>query len=227
MQTIILLHGALGTAAQLEPLKQLLAGKYEVHTLNFPGHGGTTLPEEPFSIPVFAQYVSDYITRNKLEQVSIVGYSMGGYVGMYLAKHSPEKINKIITLATKFHWDEATAQQETKMLDPQQTLAKVPAFAGMLEKSHAPNDWKVVMNNTAAMLMALGQKNTLLPEDYPTINVPCLLLLGDRDKMIPLKETVETYQRLPNAQMGMLPNTPHPIEKANMKVLVSMIDCFL
>jgi pimeloyl-ACP methyl ester carboxylesterase len=227
MQTLLLLHGALGAAEQLNPLQQLLGKKYKVHTLDFAGHGKAPGTEAGFSIPFFAQNVLEYLDQHQLDRVGIFGYSMGGYVAMYLAKHYPARVDKVITLATKFHWDEAIAAQETKMLNPEQTLAKVPAFAETLKQRHGSNDWIALMNKTAAMLKEMGRANILNIEDYESITSPCLLLLGDRDKMITLDETVNVYKALSAGQMGMLPNTPHPIEKVNYDVFEKLISCFL
>lgn len=223
MQTLILLHGALGSAAQLRPLAESLNGHFAVHSINFSGHGGTGIPQQPFSIPFFAEEVLAYIDAHKLSNVTIFGYSMGGYVAMFLAKMHPEKINRVITLATKFHWDDTTAAKEVLMLDPEIITEKVPAFATALSNRHAPEDWKEIMNKTAAMLLELGRNNTLKPGDYAGINTPCLILLGDRDTMITLDETVQTYRSLPNAQMAMLPASGHPIEKINLEILTALI----
>lgn len=227
MEDVLLLHGAIGAADQLQDISKALSNKYEAHTLNFSGHGGTTMPAEPFSMQLFSNDVLRYLDEHKIERVSIFGYSMGGYVAMYLAKHYPERINKIVTLATKFHWDEAIAAKEIQMLDADKIAAKVPAFAEALEKRHAPNDWKLVLSNTADMLDRLGADNTLKPGDYTSIQTPVLILLGDRDKMIGLEETVAVYKALPNAQMGMLPATPHPIEQADVARLSYFISNYL
>lgn len=227
MQSLLLLHGAIGAADQLLPLKNQIGNNYDIHTINFSGHGGEKISAEPFSIPLFAEEVNAYIEKKQLGKVSIFGYSMGGYVAMYLAKKHPEKINKIITLATKFHWDEEVASKEMQQLDPEKIAVKVPAFAAALEKRHAPNDWKKIIEKTGLMLEALGKNNALPLSDYTTIEIPCLLLLGDRDRMITLEETVAVYKKLPQAQMGILPRTPHPIEQVNMELLPGMIRYFL
>lgn len=217
MKTILILHGALGSAAQLQPLTHLFADAYQVHTLDFSGHGSAPMPDAPFSIRLFADDVLAYMSAHGLEKVTIFGYSMGGYVGMYLARHYPEKVARLVTLATKYHWDPATAAKEVKMLDPEVTLAKVPAFAEVLQKRHS--DWKTVMHKTAAMMLDLGNDNTLKPADYAAVQAPCLLLLGDHDKMITLNETVEAYKRLPDARLGVLPDTTHPVEKLDLALL--------
>lgn len=213
--SLLILHGAIGASSQLKAIAEKLSVHYEVHLFEFPGHGGKELPDKPFSIQLFSAAVLNYIQENNLQQLTIFGYSMGGYVAMYLAKYNPEFINRIITLGTKFHWDEATANKEIKMLDAAAIAAKVPAFATTLEKMHAPNDWKDVLQRTADMLVEMGRDNPLKPEDYKEIKIPSLIMLGDRDKMVTLEETVTIYKTLPDAQMAMLPGTPHPVEQVD------------
>ncbi|MGC4101000.1 alpha/beta fold hydrolase [Ferruginibacter sp.] len=227
MEHLLLLHGAIGTKDQLSPLADALKDRYTVHTISFCGHGGAPFAEEPFSMELFANDVLQYLQRNKIEQVNIFGYSMGGYVALYLAKHHPHLINKVITLATKFYWDENIAAKEIKMLDAATIEEKIPAFAAQLQQRHGLQNWKPLLEKTAALLTSLGKNNVLNAEDYSTINNPALVLLGDRDKMITLEETIAVYTALPNARMGMLPNTAHPIEKVHVELLSFLITQFL
>ena len=76
-------------------------------------------------------------------------------------------------------------------------------------------------------MLELGQHNPLKPEDYATIATPALVLLGDRDKMVSLDETLAVYRALPNARMGMLPGTPHPIEQVSTGMLAFFIKDFI
>jgi pimeloyl-ACP methyl ester carboxylesterase len=198
-----------------------------VHTINFSGHGGSGFVDEKFSISLFASEVIAFLEKQGIESIHIFGYSMGGYVVMYLAKQHPQKIKKIITLATKFTWDEPIAAQEIKMLNADKIEEKLPEFAAALQKRHAPNNWKTVLEKTAAMLVEMGKGNPLKAADYSAIQHPVLLMLGDRDKMVTLDETVEVYKNLPQAQLSILPNTAHPIEMVNTDRLASEIKIFL
>ncbi len=227
MKPLILLHGAIGTKDQLVPLADALKTDYDIHTLSFSGHGGEVYPTNGFSIASFAVDVLRYMDAHNIGQADIFGYSMGGYVAMYVAKHYADRVGKIVTLATKFHWDEPTATKETAMLDADKIEAKLPAFAATLANRHNPNDWKEVLHRTATMLHNMGLDNPLKIEDYATIQHPSLVLLGDRDKMITLEETLAVYKTLPNAQMGMLPSTPHPIEQVDVPMLGWMIKRFI
>lgn len=227
MHSLLILHGAIGANDQLQALADALKDKCIVHTLNFSGHGGIAFPEADFSIPLFAGEVLKYLQQNKIERVNIFGYSMGGYVAIYLAKHHPALVGKIITLATKFYWDEAVAAKEVKMLDAEIILQKVPAFAEQLRERHLPNDWKTVLDKTKEMLLQLGQQNALQLNDYATISADCLLLLGDKDKMVTIDETIAVQKALPNGSFRSLPDTQHPIEQVNTTMLASVITDFL
>ncbi len=225
MNHILLLHGAIGAASQLQPLQSMLENDFKAHTLNFNGHGANAFGNA-FSIEQFATEVADYIRDNGLESIHIFGYSMGGYVAMYLATKHPDLVKSICTLATKFYWDEAVAEKEIKMLDADKIEEKIPAFAKQLELRHAPNNWKDLLGKTKKMLIAMGNNNPLKTADYSTITNPVLLMLGDRDKMVLLEETVTVYKALPNAQMAVLPGTPHPLEQADMEQLAFQIKRF-
>ena len=226
MQPLLLLHGAIGASGQMLPLANELKG-LDVITYDFSGHGGKAYSDKPFSIAAFAEEVLALLDEQKMQTVNIFGYSMGGYVAMYLARHYPSRVNKVITLATKFHWDEPTAAKEGQMLDASKIEAKVPAYAKALAERHAPNDWKEVLSKTAEMLRGLGADNALKADDYTSVSTASLVLLGDRDRMVTLEETVAVYKSLPNAQMGILPDTHHPIEQVNIGVLTFLIQQFL
>lgn len=219
MQHLLLLHGAIGAKDQLKELEDSLREKFIVHRINFSGHGGENFSDNPFSILLFADEVVNYLSSQNIEQASIFGYSMGGYVAMYLAKYHPEKINKVVTLATKFHWDEATAVKENSMLNAEKIEEKIPAFAQVFAKRHAPNDWKMVLQKTKDMLLEMGKKNPLALEEYTSIQQPVLVMLGDNDKMVSMEETVAVSEKLPNSKLIILEATEHPIEKVDVEKL--------
>lgn len=227
MQHIILLHGALGSNQQLQPLADNLRGTFHVHSFNFSGHGGREFADEPFSIPFFSYQIEEYMQKQGIEQANIFGYSMGGYAALYLAKQQPSKINKIITLATKFYWDEKVAAKEVQLLNANTIKEKVPAFAAQLQQRHSPNNWEELLDKTKELLLGLGADNALQAEDYTDLSTACLLLLGDRDKMVTLDETIAVYKQLPSAQMGMLPGTAHAFEQVNVNLLSQLITGFI
>lgn len=146
---------------------------------------------------------------------------------MYVALNYQERISSVITLAAKFHWDKSTAEKEIKMMDAETIASKLPNFATQLQARHAPLDWKLLLRKCADMLHDLGEENTLKLEDYANVKTKSLLLIGDRDKMVTIDETIAVYKQLPDAAMGLLPSTPHPVEQVNEQVLLVMMKQFL
>jgi pimeloyl-ACP methyl ester carboxylesterase len=222
---LLLLHGALSSQQQFSPLKELLSDKFEIHTLNFPGHGGEEIPQE-FTIPLFADAVLHYLDQKGLAAINIFGYSMGGYVALYLASHHPERVSKIFTLATKLEWTPQAAERETAMLDPEKIMEKVPAFAKAMEQIHAPQDWKIVLKKTTELLTDLGNNPALSEKDFGQIDIPVLISLGELDKMVTLEESMTAAHQLKNGTFYQFPSTPHPFEKVNYPILAEKISYF-
>lgn len=226
MKHILLLHGAIGAKDQLIPLSEKLKDRFTVHAINFSGHGGEAMPDK-FSIELFAKDVLNYLEKNKIEKINIFGYSMGGYVALYLAKHHPEKIGKIFTLATKFLWTPEIAQKEIRMLNADKIAEKIPAFAKILEQRHKPSDWKELLKKTADMMVALGDKNALTLSDLETIQHEAIIGIGDNDSMVTMDETKDVVKALQNGKLLIFEETEHPIEKVNINSLASQVKDFV
>ncbi|MEZ4883173.1 MAG: alpha/beta hydrolase [Chitinophagales bacterium] len=224
--SILLLHGALGSKSQLKTLKIRLSKDFNVYDLNFEGHGGRPSNRD-FTMDVFTENVLKFLEENKLSKVSILGYSMGGYVALTLAKNHPNVVDKIITLATKFDWTPAFAANEVKMLNPDAIEAKVPAFAQKLNALHSPNDWKEVVHKTADMMVGLGNGKRLHNADFQAINHPVLIGLGTLDKMVTREESEMTAKLLPNATFHAIEGLPHLIEKMDVEKLVGLVRKFV
>lgn len=63
---LLLLHGALGASDQFAPLLPLLEEHYQVHCLDFEGHGRAALRSRPFRIEHFAENAIDYLEQQAL-----------------------------------------------------------------------------------------------------------------------------------------------------------------
>lgn len=223
---ILLLHGALGSATQLEPLKQHLEKHHTVHTLNFSGHGGLPMPDAPFGAPLFIRDVLVYLQEKGIPKVDIMGYSMGGYVALSLARKHPEKVKRIFTLGTKFDWTPASAAREIELLDPNAMLAKVPQFAEALQQRHAPNDWKEMLSKTAEMMTALGSGSALTPTDFKSITQQVMITRGSRDKTVSEEVSRTVAETIPHGAFHAFEGFKHPIEMIEVSTLVQEVMAF-
>lgn len=196
--SVLLLHGALGSAAQFDPLLERLQSEgHEARSLSFPGHGGRA-SEGPFSMDQFV----DAVLRDTdpATPLRIFGYSMGGYAALLLAARHADRVAGVATLGTKFDWTPETAAAESGRLDPETIQTKVPAFAEMLAKRHHPTDWADVVRNTADLLYRLGQAPDLTPDTFARIGVPVFVGRGDADNMVTEAESVAAAGAIPNGR---------------------------
>lgn len=228
MKNIVLVHGALGGSEDMNSIAASLALNTEdlrVHAFSFSGHAKTPFTSH-FGIDAFAEELETFILNNQLRNTFVFGYSMGGFVALYLALKHKNLIQGIITLGTKFNWSKETVDKETRMLKPEHLREKAPGFAGMLEVKHG-TDWTVLLHKTAAMMREIHEKDYLTPENLKTLETPVLLGLADKDQMVSVEETRHVFSTLPNAGMYMLPGSKHQIESVNPRLLSSVILHFI
>lgn len=222
-----MLHGALGSSSQLDPLKKILESSgYDVLTLNFSSHGGMPPSASGFGIDVFARETEQFIVQRNQGPVAIFGYSMGGYVALWLALKQPELVESIMTLGTKFDWSPESAEKEIRKLNPEKILEKVPVFARALETRHQPHDWKHLMRATAAMMQGLGDNPLLTRGQLSSISTRTLVALGDTDDMVDLPYSRQVADWLPNGRFELLPQTPHLLENTNLNQLAGVLKTF-
>lgn len=225
MNPIIMLHGALGTSVQLKKLAAHLESNSPIHLINFEGHGSKSLPERPFRMEYFAENVLDYMDQHNIEQADFFGYSMGGYVAMILAKEQPDRVGRIATLGTVLTWSSEIADRECRFLNPEKIKEKVPAFAAELNKRH-PAGWEKVSAKTKDLLMDLGNNPRISVSELSKISQLVRIHVGDRDETAGIQQSLDVYKKLQNGEFMVLPNTAHPIERADVKILADSLNAF-
>jgi pimeloyl-ACP methyl ester carboxylesterase len=219
MKPVLLLHGALGSKTQLDPIRYSLEEKgIVVHAINFSGHSGEAFGPQ-FGIEAFADDVVRFMDKHQISCADIFGYSMGGYVALWMAHRYPAYTGKIVTLGTKFDWNPESAAREVSKVDPDKILEKVPAFARILEQRHAPNDWRKLLYQTAQMMIRLGDKPLLTEQIFQQITHDVLILLGDLDDIADVMYSKKAAELLPHGKFLSLEKTPHPIERTDVKFL--------
>lgn len=223
MKNLIILHGALGAKSQFEQLIPQLTNHLNVFTLDFSGHGTNSGDEIDFSIERFAKDLKEFMKQNDLHKPLVFGYSMGGYVSLKLESMEPNSFEKIVTLGTKFNWNPESAEKEAKMLNAEKIAEKVPAFAAYLKSLHGENEWKIVLPKTAKMMLELGNTPALSPDDFHGIQIPVLLLRGEKDVMVTKEETTETQYLLGNGSYREVAEWQHPINLVPSDQLVQQL----
>ena len=224
-ETILFLHGALGSSKNFVDLLQISHEAFDCVSLDFPGHGNNEMEME-CSIEKLSEYLIDTISTQYKTPVSIFGYSMGGYIALQALTQRPDLFNKIMTLATKFNWNENEAATQISKLNAEKLEAKVPQFVHQLISLHPAHHWKEVLKRTANILEKLGAAPPLDMERLRTLDHPICLGLGDQDRMVSISETEQVFRQLQKGGMYVIPNMQHPIEKMNVPLVYEMMKHF-
>jgi pimeloyl-ACP methyl ester carboxylesterase len=101
---LLILHGFLGMSDNWKTIGTQFATDFQVHLLDLRNHG-RSLHSDKFSYEIMVQDVVAYCQFHKLENINIIGHSMGGKVAMLLAATHPELVDKLIVadIGPKFY----------------------------------------------------------------------------------------------------------------------------
>ncbi|WP_035669912.1 alpha/beta fold hydrolase [Flavobacterium sp. 83] len=101
---LLILHGFLGMSDNWKTLGTQFAAYFQVHILDLRNHG-RSLHSEEFNYEIMVQDVFEYCQAHNLENINIIGHSMGGKVAMLLATKHPELVDKLIVadIGPKFY----------------------------------------------------------------------------------------------------------------------------
>lgn len=97
---VICLHGTSGhLEAFANNVAPLVEAGFTVHALDMLGHGYTDKPDFDFVPPAHAEHLSDYIREHTRGRVHILGESLGGWVGAWLAAEMPDVVDRLVLIA--------------------------------------------------------------------------------------------------------------------------------
>ncbi|TJZ63135.1 alpha/beta hydrolase [Sphingobacterium olei] len=231
-KTIVFLHGFPFNKNmwkdQLESLEDNITGI----AVDIRGHGLTTSGHGFFSIDVFAKDLKVFIEKLDLNNVTLCGISMGGYIALRAYELFPEKIKGLILSDTHHLADDNAGKQKRfdtiqsvlqhgrrpfaigfiDNLFAKDSIEKQPEAIEMIKSSIRRN----TVNNICATLLALAAR-TDTSEVLKKINVPTLLLRGSLDKITPREPMEHMHEKIERSQFtelencGHLPNVEDPL----------------
>jgi pimeloyl-ACP methyl ester carboxylesterase len=94
---IVILHGLYGSSDNWIPLAKQLATKFRVIVPDMRNHGRSFWHSD-HSVEALAKDVVRIIERENLDQVHLIGHSLGGKVALFLADQFPQYVKKIVVL---------------------------------------------------------------------------------------------------------------------------------
>lgn len=97
LPAVLFLHGFLGNGNSWHEIIETLQQSYFCITVDLPGHGQSlSVEESQYKMPECAKLIIKIIEKLKINKFSLVGYSMGGRLGLFMALKNPDRLNKVI-----------------------------------------------------------------------------------------------------------------------------------
>jgi pimeloyl-ACP methyl ester carboxylesterase len=106
-QAIVWLHGFLENKKMWKDYDSLFSENYRVITIDLLGHGQSDCLGYVHTMEDNAHVVHEILAHLKIEKATIIGHSMGGYVGLALAELFPKQIEKLVLLNSTAKEDSA------------------------------------------------------------------------------------------------------------------------
>jgi len=212
---LVLLHGGLGSSTGTRPVAPALSKHFHIITPDTRGHGKTENPSGEFSYRLLADDLAEFINRLELEEPLVCGWSDGGQTALELGMHYPN-VTKALVVGAAWHKFSESYQESLRFMgvegpgrvNYEQTEKVFPEFVEVLRRIHepGPNYWKDLLKQISIMWWApLGYT----AKDFERILIPTLILVGDRDPIVPVEEAAEMYRLIPNAELAIAPHTDH------------------
>ena len=215
-ETLILLPGLLGTVeSHWRRFIPEFARHFHVIAVDLRGHGKTNNPSGKLGIGAFVEDLHTLFDSLQIEQASLCGYSLGGYIGLAYGLRNPGKVHALIMHGTKFFWTEVAVEAAVKDFDPAVIMQKVPTWGEALQRDHEPGNgidgWKRLLKTSGEFIESM-QHNGLSHENLSRAVFPVTVSVGDSDEMIPREEAERLVSLLPNASLHIMENTKHPMQ---------------
>ena len=224
---VILLHGAAASLHDWNRLVPDLASKgYHALAPDLPGHGDSIKPEEPsqYSIENFYRYLQGWIEDLQLDSPPIlVGHSMGGYLSLvYTLRHpgqvkalvlinplyTPEQLTPLLRMASR---RPASGEKALRMA-PEWLMNLLLGWDPSKPADFPPEARRQIANDykrASPHIVYVTQTISDLTPDLSQIDLPILVIWGDKDQTLSPSSFAPLVKRLPQAAGHEIPNCGH------------------
>ena len=182
---VVLLHGGFGSLEMFGPNIELLAKGHQVVGVDLQSHGRSPAADREMKFESMADDVAALIRELGFEKAAVMGFSLGGGVGLRTAIQHPEVVERLVLVSTVFKNDGWHPEMSAGMKSMGPHVAEPMKQSPMYEayKEIAPNvdDWPKLVK----------QLTDLLKLDYdwsaelPKLVMPVMIVIGDADGLPP------------------------------------------
>lgn len=224
-ETLVLLHGLLGSLSNLNSVAQGLKQDYRVIQIDLRNHGQSFWSSE-MNYAAMAQDVIVLLQQLTVTQFSLIGHSMGGKTAMTITHLIPEQIKKLVVLdiapvAYDFHqnghdrtFEALHAVIEQKAQNRQEVsqilmsmLDNAPLTAFLLKSfDNERKDWKFNLNALSNHITDISGWTVQPPWQGPT-----LFVKGENSHYIIPQYKDAILSQFPQAKVNIIANAGHNV----------------
>jgi pimeloyl-ACP methyl ester carboxylesterase len=218
---IVLLHGLGGQAENWSFVIPALSAKYHVIAPDQVGFGKSDKPFIKYRIGTYADFLEKFLTELKIEKTTLIGNSLGGWIGGFYATKYPNRVEKLILVDaagltpkvidySKIYQLQSSTRDEVKanlkLIFANQAYASNDAVVdNFLTQRVLANDGYTIDSITES----IKRNEDFLDNRLSEIKVRTLIIWGKQDGLIPLEDGERFKKGIANSQIFVINNCGH------------------
>ena len=212
-QPIIVLHGLMGGLSNFDAVTTFFSTNgYKVIIPELPIYSMSLLKT---NVKAFAKYLYDFIAFKELDNVILLGNSLGGHIGLYHTKMHPDKVKDLVITGSSGLYESAMGGGYTKRSDYEVIKKKAqevfydPAVATkeiVDEVYETVNDRNKLIKTLAIAKSAIRHN---MAKDLPQMTVPTCIIWGRNDGVTPPEVAEEFNLLLPDSDLFWIEKCGH------------------
>ncbi|SCG71242.1 alpha/beta fold hydrolase [Micromonospora inositola] len=232
---VVLLHGIGRTLDDFTAQHELLAADHRVVSVDLPGHGGSAPLDAPHTLPALAAAVAEFLDAAGVDRPAhLVGNSLGGAVAMRLAADEPSRAASLALVNSAGFGREVTVALRLLALRPlgrlllrphpaiarrtELAIFRDPAYAteeriatalAVARQPHAARVMLELVRSLGTWRGVRPQWRADLLDAVAALDLPTLVVWGDRDLILPAAHLTAARSRLPRARTHLFADTGH------------------
>jgi len=233
---LVLLHGIGRSLEDWESSSGPLSQNHRVYALDLPGFGRSDKPQSGYSFAYFAGVLEGFLDALQLEQVTLLGSSLGGGVALEFAFAHPERVSRLVLVDSAGFGSEVTLGLRILTLRGVGELLSTPSprlvrgtlegvffdkgfitperEARELELARLKGAQSAYVSVARALGTFLGGVRaewvwSVLRRCGDLTHLPTLIVWGDRDQILPPKHARVAQAHLPHAELHIFEGCGH------------------
>lgn len=220
---VVLLHGWGQNIAMMKPIGDRLQKNHRITILDFPGFGESEEPKTALTVYDYCEILEELLKKLKVKKPVIMGHSFGGRIAIIYA--SRNEVEKVVLFGSPCIRKEVKPSLKLRMLKSLKKIPGINKLEGFAKNHMGSRDYKNASEVMKKILVNVVNED--LSECAKKINVPTLLIWGDRDTEAPVEDAKELEKIIPDAGLIVLPNSTHYAYLENLPQVINILNNFL